>query len=284
MRFKSIRFYTLLTALFLLPSAAHAENLEWIRQLGTHHGDTSFGVSADSLGNVYITGSTLGDLGGTNAGEFTDDVFISKYDDRGTLAWTRQFGTSKNEISWGVSADGLGNVYITGSTGGDLGGTSAGGTDAFVAKFNSANVPEPSSDLTNNGFVDFEDLTVLLANWNKQVGAAAGNLVNPTTTPVNFEDLTVLLADWTGPAPAASPAAALGAEAVPEPSTLALALIAALVGMSAVRRRRDDAPRHSIVVAGREKPIAKGAERRIGDGSHLLQGHFATPAAKLGFA
>ncbi|MCH8046802.1 MAG: PEP-CTERM sorting domain-containing protein [Planctomycetes bacterium] len=95
-----------------------------------------------------------------------------------------------------------------------------------------------AADLTGNGFVDFEDLTVLLANWNKQVGAAAGNLVNPTTTPVNFEDLTVLLADWTGPGPAASPEGALGAEAVPEPSTLALALVAALVGMSAVRRRR----------------------------------------------
>ena len=79
---------------------------------------------------------------------------------------------------------------------------------------------------------------MLLANWNKRVGAEAGNLVNPTTTPVNFEDLTVLLADWTGPGPAASPEGALGAEAVPEPSTLALALVAALVGLSAVRRRQ----------------------------------------------
>ena len=89
---------------------------------------------------------------------------------------------------------------------------------------------------TNNGFVDFEDLTVLLANWNKEVGADAGNLVNPTTTPVNFEDLTVLLADWTGPGPAGSPEAALG-EAVPEPSSLLLLAIATL-GLSFYRRRR----------------------------------------------
>ena len=94
-----------------------------------------------------------------------------------------------------------------------------------------------ASDLTNNGFVDFEDLTVLLANWNKNVGADAGNLVNAEGTPVNFDDLTVLLADWTGPGPAGAPEGALG-EAVPEPSTLALALVAALVGLPAVRRRR----------------------------------------------
>ena len=71
----------------------------------------------------------------------------------------------------------------------------------------------PDSDLTNNGFVDFKDLTVLLANWNQNVSVAEGNLVNPGRTPVNFEDLTVLLAAWTGPGGAASPQAAV-AEAI----------------------------------------------------------------------
>jgi hypothetical protein len=98
-------------------------------------------------------------------------------------------------------------------------------------------VTEPiSSDLTNNGFVDFQDLTILLANWNKEVTAAEGNLVNADTTPVNFQDLTVLLADWTGPGPAGSPEAALG-EAVPEPSTLVLLAMATL-GLSFGWRRR----------------------------------------------
>ena len=64
-----------------------------------------------------------------------------------------------------------------------------------------------AEDLTGNGFVDFEDLTVLLAAWNQNVDAAQGNLVNPSGTPVNFEDLTVLLAAWTGPGGAAAPPA-----------------------------------------------------------------------------
>ncbi|MCH8046853.1 MAG: LamG domain-containing protein [Planctomycetes bacterium] len=92
------------------------------------------------------------------------------------------------------------------------------------------------SDLNSNGFVDFEDLTILLANWNKDVTAADGNLVEPLVSVVNFADLTVLLADWTGPGPAGSPEAALG-EAVPEPSTLLLGMLAAF-GLSFHRRRR----------------------------------------------
>ena len=72
------------------------------------------------------------------------DVFLSKYDASGTLLWIEQLGSS----SWDgaverVSADGQGNVYISGSTGGSLGGVIGGEADAFVAKFNS--VPEPNA-------------------------------------------------------------------------------------------------------------------------------------------
>ena len=76
-----------------------------------------------------------------------------------------------------------------------------------------------SADLTGNGFVDFEDLTVLLAHWNQNVSSSSGNLVDPLGTPVDFEDLTVLLAAWTGPGPAGAPvgrrlAAAVGGDGV----------------------------------------------------------------------
>ncbi len=97
--------------------------------------------------------------------------------------------------------------------------------------------PSSASDLTRNGFVDFEDLTILLAAWNQHVPPEEGNLVDPFRTPVNFDDLTVLLADWTGPGPAGSPEAAMGDTAVPEPSSLLLTLLAAL-GLSFYRRRR----------------------------------------------
>ena len=62
-----------------------------------------------------------------------------------------------------------------------------------------------TGDLTGDGFVDFDDLTVLLDHWNQHVSAAQGNLVDPANTRANFDDLAVLLIAWTGPAPGASP-------------------------------------------------------------------------------
>ena len=60
------------------------------------------------------------------------------------------------------------------------------------------------ADLTGDGFVDFQDITILLAHWNQQAGAASGNLHHAESTPVDFADLSVLLAGWTGPAPSAA--------------------------------------------------------------------------------
>ncbi len=96
----------------------------------------SNGVSADRLGNVFISGYTAGSLGGSNAGGA--DTFVTKYDSAGNLVWNRQLGTSSYDVSYGVSADGLGNVYITGCTQGNLDVPNAGGDDAFLAKYDGA--------------------------------------------------------------------------------------------------------------------------------------------------
>jgi formylglycine-generating enzyme required for sulfatase activity len=113
-----------------------AGNLLWSRQLGTSSQlDQAFGVTADKIGNVFITGETTGDLAGPNVGG--NDAFVSKYDSTGNLIWTRQLGTSADDRGSGVSADGLGNVYVSGETGGDLSGNSFGNTDAFLGKYDS---------------------------------------------------------------------------------------------------------------------------------------------------
>ncbi|HYO24436.1 MAG TPA: SBBP repeat-containing protein [Lacipirellulaceae bacterium] len=106
---------------------------QWRRQFGSQDMDTSVGVSADGLGNVYIAGTTFGNLGGQNAGSL--DSFVIKYDDAGNLKWTRQIGTVDNDSCFGVSADGLGNVYSV--INGNLVGTNAGGSDAYITKFDS---------------------------------------------------------------------------------------------------------------------------------------------------
>jgi hypothetical protein len=123
-----------------------AGNLQWSRQIGTATGEAGGTVSADSLGNVYLSGGTQGSLvGGPDAGPGRSDVFLIKFDAAGDLHWTQQLGTPDTEENGGVAADPWGNVYITGATGGSLGGPNAGRRDAFLAKYNDFIIPEPAS-------------------------------------------------------------------------------------------------------------------------------------------
>ncbi len=75
----------------------------------------------------------MGDLGSPNAGSY--DAFLAKYDESGTLLWTRQLGTGSEDSSFLVTIDDVGNAYITGNTYGDLGNANAGDSDAFLAKY-----------------------------------------------------------------------------------------------------------------------------------------------------
>lgn len=110
----------------------------WTREIGTAAADLATGIATDGQGNVYVTGRTQGGLdGNTNAGP--DDLFVVKYDSAGTKQWTRELGTSGDDVATGIAADAQGNVYVSGHTRGNLdGNTSAGGFDSFVVKYDSA--------------------------------------------------------------------------------------------------------------------------------------------------
>jgi hypothetical protein len=120
----------------LTGSCAYSVTLDWTQQQGTQSFDGSQGVSADGLGNVYISGYTGGALGGPNAGG--NDAFLSKYDAAGNIIWSKQLGSSGGDFSQGVSADGLGSVYISGRTYGNLGGPNAGSADAFLSRYDAS--------------------------------------------------------------------------------------------------------------------------------------------------
>ena len=94
-------------------------------QFGTPSGDSGFAVAVDASGNVYVAGSTNGDLGGPNAG--LSDGFARKYDPFGTPLWTQQFGTSSGDRISASAADASGNLYVVGETDGALDGTSVRG-------------------------------------------------------------------------------------------------------------------------------------------------------------
>ena len=81
-----------------------------------------------------MSGSTTGSLAGTYQGE--EDAWVAKYNSSGTLLWDRQLGTPSGDLSYDVTTDSVGNVYISGDTGGSLAkARTSFDADAFVAKY-----------------------------------------------------------------------------------------------------------------------------------------------------
>jgi Beta-propeller repeat len=106
--------------------------------------DGATGVGVDAQGNYYMGGYTCGGQTFDVFGETPDpqtsnglcDHFITKYTPNGTKLWSRLLGSSGNEIVGKLSVASNGSIMITGSTTGSFPGfTNAGGTDVYVARF-----------------------------------------------------------------------------------------------------------------------------------------------------
>lgn len=130
------RWYAAIMGLAVLLTAAltRAEDpppQEWIRQI--RPADSATQVVADTFGNIFIAGHTSGNLNGPNAGEA--DAWFAKYNAFGDQQWIHQFGTSTSDFVGGIAVDDVENLYLSGNTSSSLGGPNAGGSDAFLAKF-----------------------------------------------------------------------------------------------------------------------------------------------------
>jgi Beta-propeller repeat/RTX calcium-binding nonapeptide repeat (4 copies) len=108
-------------------------NRLWVKQFGTDGDDQAFRMTIDARDNIFITGYTDKNLGGTNAG--STDAWVARFDTSGNRQWIRQFGTAEAEQGNGISVDNLGNVYVSGVTQGSLGAINAGSFDSWLAKF-----------------------------------------------------------------------------------------------------------------------------------------------------
>jgi uncharacterized protein (TIGR03437 family) len=115
-----------------------AGTLKWIRQFGstTNRDVVATGTAGDGSG-AYVVGYTAGPLatqsliGGT-------DSFIRKYDDKGEIVWTRQFGSPTDDFAYGVATHTSG-VYVVGQVdccAGSLPGLpTTASNDAYIRKY-----------------------------------------------------------------------------------------------------------------------------------------------------
>lgn len=127
-------------------------NLVWARTIGAAGNQASRGVTVDSLGNVYTTGSFYGtvDFDPGPAVSYlsstgSTDAFVTKFDGTGRFIWARGFGGIDSDQGSAVAVDNSSNVYIAGRFRrtadfdpgpGTFNQTSAGSTDAFVLRLN----------------------------------------------------------------------------------------------------------------------------------------------------
>ena len=119
---------------------------QWTKQFGSsglNNDDDIFAITIDTSNNIYVTGYTQGGLSGNNAKPGTADVFVAKYNIGGTQQWISQFGTTGADTGLGIVADGSGNIFVVGSTDGNLDGNiNAGLDDIFLVKYNASGVKQ----------------------------------------------------------------------------------------------------------------------------------------------
>jgi YD repeat-containing protein len=119
-------------------------NALWMRVIGGTNDDDIRSVTSDTEGNCFATGSFQGtaSIGGqTLISAGGTDVFITKYAADGTPLWAVQAGGVGADAGNGIATDSLGGVWTAGdfSSTAVFGGSplsSAGGTDAFLMKWN----------------------------------------------------------------------------------------------------------------------------------------------------
>ena len=132
---------------FVTKLSADGKNLVFSTYLGGGELQRGYGVTTDSVGNVYASGRT-------NSGDFPlkkplqnfaglDDIYVAKFSPEGALTFSTPIGGDTNDLGTRIAADDNGNIYVTGfadfglrTTAGAFQPNLAGGVDAFVAKIN----------------------------------------------------------------------------------------------------------------------------------------------------
>lgn len=113
--------------------------VSWQQMLGSTGTASGYALSLDPTGGVVIAGSTTAKLTQTSIADGKNDSFVAKYDSSGNRKWVNQIQTLNDNTGLSVSVDASGNVVLAGQVTGSIGAgqTNQGGTDAYLATFDS---------------------------------------------------------------------------------------------------------------------------------------------------
>jgi hypothetical protein len=103
----------------------------WTKQLGATNTDTANSLALSTDNRIYVGGVTAGAMV-PNAAKGMYDAFLEARDLEGQVLWTKQAGTSGNEIFLAVAVDTTGTVYGVGSTQGSFPGFSVKGSSDLL--------------------------------------------------------------------------------------------------------------------------------------------------------
>jgi hypothetical protein len=117
--------HLLMTLLLAMPIVAQDEM--WVRQFGSPYTDEAQGVYSDGR-DIYVAGFTTV----VTAGMSERQAFVWKYDQKGRVAWSQQYGNKNYNYAKAVTGDGSG-IYVVGYTWWPLPGQSTGG--AYIRKY-----------------------------------------------------------------------------------------------------------------------------------------------------
>ncbi|NJL67805.1 MAG: hypothetical protein HC894_15600 [Microcoleus sp. SM1_3_4] len=167
-------------------------NRIWVKQIGTAAWDEAKSVASDSDGNIYIAGSTKGNLGGTNAGDA--DAWLAKYDSIGNQVWKQQIGTIAEDEAFGVAVTNNGYVYLSGHTQNKLGDNFSGNIHEWTGEFDIMREALYTNDKSKLGGIyygsadawvaQFDAVTGVL-KWKRQLGTSAYDSATGVATDIH---------------------------------------------------------------------------------------------------
>jgi hypothetical protein len=147
--------------------------VQWAANISGSGDDYGRSICSDNLGGIYVTGSFIsgtvtfyhanGVVGNTKRNSGSNDCFIAKYNNSGTVQWAANISGSGDDYGFDICSDNLGGIYVTGyfSSGlvtfyhanGVVGNTKihSGGGDCFIAKYNSSGTVQWATNIAGSG-------------------------------------------------------------------------------------------------------------------------------------